>query len=66
VREEIWSTLRLVTASGIAAVIVDKNLDDLLALADRHVVMAKGEILFDGTGEMLRADEALIHRYLGV
>ena len=66
VRDEIWSTLRLVTASGIAAVIVDKNLDDLLALADRHVVMAKGEIVFDGTGAQLRADQALIHRHLGV
>jgi branched-chain amino acid transport system ATP-binding protein len=66
VRDEIWSTLRLITASGIAAVIVDKNLDDLLAFADRHVVMAKGEIVFDGTGAELRADQALIHRHLGV
>jgi branched-chain amino acid transport system ATP-binding protein len=66
VRDEIWSTLRLVAASGIAAVIVDKNLDDLLALADRHVVMAKGEIVFDGTSAQLRADQALIHRHLGV
>ena len=66
VRDEIWSTLRLVTASGIAAVIVDKNLDDLLALADRHVVMAKGEIVFEGTGTELRADQALIHHHLGV
>jgi branched-chain amino acid transport system ATP-binding protein len=66
VRDEIWATLRLVAASGIAAVVVDKNLDDLLALAERHVVMAKGEIVFDGTTAALKADEALIHRHLGV
>jgi branched-chain amino acid transport system ATP-binding protein len=66
VREEIWSTLRLVANSGIAAVIVDKNLNDLLAIAHRHVVMTKGQIVFDGTAEQLRADATLIHRYLGV
>jgi branched-chain amino acid transport system ATP-binding protein len=66
VRDEIWATLRLVAASGIATLVVDKNLDDLLALADRHVVMAKGEIVFDGPAAALKADEALIHRHLGV
>jgi len=66
VRDEIWATLRLIRESGIATVVVDKNLDDLLALADRHVVMAKGEIVFDGTTAALKADEALIHRHLGV
>ena len=49
------------TAAGPAGA-----LDDLLALAERHVVMAKGEIVFDGTTAALRADEALIHRHLGV
>jgi len=66
VRDEIWATVRLIARSGIASIVVDKNLDDLLSLADRHVVMAKGEIVFDGTAAALRADEALIHRHLGV
>ncbi len=66
VRDEIWATLRLIAATGVAAVVVDKNLDDLLALADRHVVMAKGEVVFDGPTAALKADKALIHRHLGV
>ncbi|MCW5680328.1 MAG: ABC transporter ATP-binding protein [Xanthobacteraceae bacterium] len=65
-RDEIWNTVKQITASGIAAIIVDKNLTDLLALADRNTIMAKGEIVFDGTSAALRADEALIHRHLGV
>jgi branched-chain amino acid transport system ATP-binding protein len=65
-RDEIWATVKQITASGIAAIIVDKNLNDLLALADRNTIMAKGEIVFDGTSAALRADEALIHRHLGV
>ena len=46
--------------------VVDKNLADLLEFCDRHVVMAKGEIVFDGAGKALAADQALIHRHLGV
>jgi branched-chain amino acid transport system ATP-binding protein len=66
VREEIWATLRLIRASGVAAVVVDKNLDDLLALADRHVILSKGEVVFEGSTVALKADEAVIHRHLGV
>jgi branched-chain amino acid transport system ATP-binding protein len=66
IRGEIWATIRLVTASGISAVVVDKNLDDLLGLANRHVILSKGEVVFDGTTEALKADDALIHRHLGV
>ncbi|HEX2216626.1 MAG TPA: ABC transporter ATP-binding protein [Xanthobacteraceae bacterium] len=65
-REEIWGTLRTIRAAGTAAVVVDKNLDDLLALADRHVILSKGEVVFDGPTEALRADAAIIHRHLGV
>jgi branched-chain amino acid transport system ATP-binding protein len=65
-RDEIWATVKQITTSGIAAIIVDKNLNDLLALADRNTIMAKGEIVFDGSSAALRADEALIHRHLGV
>jgi branched-chain amino acid transport system ATP-binding protein len=65
-RDEIWATLREIAAAGIAAVVVDKNLADLLEFCDRHVVMAKGEIVFDGPGKALAADQALIHRNLGV
>jgi len=66
VRDEIWATLRLIAGTGIATVVVDKNLDDLLALADRHVVIAKGEIVFDGAAAALTADKELIQRHLGV
>ncbi|MCC6946641.1 MAG: ABC transporter ATP-binding protein [Bradyrhizobiaceae bacterium] len=66
VRDEIWATLRLITEAGIASIVVDKNLDDLFELAHRHMVIVKGEIVFDGPTAALRADEALIHRHLGV
>jgi branched-chain amino acid transport system ATP-binding protein len=66
VRDEIWATIRTVAATGMSIVVVDKNLEDLFDLADRHVVLAKGEIVFEGTTEDLKADPDLVHRWLGV
>jgi branched-chain amino acid transport system ATP-binding protein len=66
VRDEIWATIRVVAATGMSIVVVDKNLEDLFDLADRHVILAKGEIVFEGTTEDLKADPDLVHRWLGV
>jgi branched-chain amino acid transport system ATP-binding protein len=66
VREDIWRTLRVIAANEVAIVVVDKNLKDLLALSDRHVILAKGAIVFSGTSDELRSDPDLVHRWLGV
>ena len=66
VRDSIWETLRLIAKTGVAIVVVDKNLDDLLSLSDRHVILAKGQIVFDGTSHELKSDGDLINRWLGV
>jgi branched-chain amino acid transport system ATP-binding protein len=66
VREQIWATLRAVRAAGIATVVVDRNIDHLLALADRHVILAKGAVVFEGSGADLRRHPEIIHRHLGL
>jgi len=66
VRDDIWSTLRVIARKGVAVVVVDKNIDDLVDLAGRHVVLAKGEVLFEGTSKQLRAEWESISRMLGV
>jgi branched-chain amino acid transport system ATP-binding protein len=66
VRDDIWSTLRVIARKGVAVVVVDKNIDDLVDLAGRHVVLAKGEVLFEGTSKQLRAEWGLVSRMLGV
>ena len=65
-REVIWETLRLVAASGVAIVVVDKNLEDLFDLSSRHVILSKGTVVFEGPTDALRGDQDLIHRTLGV
>jgi len=66
VRDLIWATLRVIAHKGVAIVVVDKNLDDLVELADRHVILAKGEVVFEGTSTQLRADHDFVKRMLGV
>lgn len=66
VREEIWRTLRLVRAGGIATLIVDKSVADVAAVTDRIVVLVKGEVAFEGRPEELTLNGELMHRHLGV
>jgi branched-chain amino acid transport system ATP-binding protein len=66
IRHEIWRTLALVREAGIAWLIVDKTVEAVTSLADRVVIMVKGEVAFEGTPGALKADPDLMHRHLGV
>ena len=46
--------------------VIDKNLKSLLPLADRHVILEKGRLAWQGSSDALRADTAVVQRYLGV
>ena len=56
----------MIRQKGVAIVVVDKNIDDLVDIAERHVVLAKGEVLFEGTSRQLRAEWEFVSRILGV
>ncbi len=66
IRDEIWRTIRLVRDAGIATLVVDKTVSEVTAVADRVVVLVKGEMVFDGNPQALLADQALMQRTLGV
>ncbi|WP_298234586.1 ABC transporter ATP-binding protein [uncultured Azohydromonas sp.] len=63
---EIWRVIGLVRASGIASLVVDRNFKKVLAHTDRCVVLEKGRVVLEGPSAELAADEAALHRYLGV
>ncbi|MFT6583679.1 MAG: ABC transporter ATP-binding protein [Alphaproteobacteria bacterium] len=66
IREEVWRVIKRIKAAGVAALIVDKDLDALLDIADHHLIMVKGEIVYRGDSPDLRANADLHERYLGV
>ena len=46
--------------------VIYKNVEDLCRLADRHYIMEKGTTVWHGTTAELRANDAAVHRYLGM
>ncbi len=66
IRKEIWRGLNILKNKGLAILIVDKNIEALLAIADHHYIMEKGSIAWHGTTEELRSSPHLRSRYLGV
>jgi len=66
VREEIWRALAQLRTNGQAILVIDKYLQRLLGLADRHVILEKGRVAWSGSSDALAADPGLWHRYLGV
>jgi branched-chain amino acid transport system ATP-binding protein len=66
IRNEIWASLKRLKAEGQAILLVDKHIDALLKLADRHVVIEKGHVVWSGSSTVLAADLTVRQRYLQV
>jgi branched-chain amino acid transport system ATP-binding protein len=66
VREQIWACLRTLKAAGQSILVIDKHVEVLAALADRTIVLERGQVAWTGTAAALAADRTLWHRYLGV
>ena len=66
VRRQIWQVIADIRRTGIATVIVDKNVDVLLDLSDRAMIMVKGRVVFDGACEALRAAPDLLDTHVGI
>jgi branched-chain amino acid transport system ATP-binding protein len=66
IRREIWQGLAQLKANGHAILIIDKNLEALMKIADRHGIMQNGRVVWHGHTDELAADEAMKARFLGV
>jgi branched-chain amino acid transport system ATP-binding protein len=66
VRREIWRVLGELKAAGQSILVIDKNVDALLRLADRHYVLEKGRVVWTGDSKALAADPDTQHKFLGV
>jgi len=66
IRAKIWAALAAIRKTGLSILVVDKNLHDLIRLADRHFVIQRGQVVWSGTGAELTGDDVVRARYLGV
>ena len=66
IRREIWDRLASLKQQGLSILVIDKNVDALLRLSDRHLILEKGRIVWRGTSEELARDPTTRDRYLSV
>ncbi|PZX34669.1 high-affinity branched-chain amino acid transport protein (ABC superfamily, atp_bind) [Cupriavidus phytorum] len=64
--EEIVAQLKVIKAAGVPILLVEQNLEVCTQLADRHVIIEQGRVVYTGSNDAFRADEAVKDRYLGV
>ena len=66
IRDEIWRCLSMLKARGQSVLVIDKNVEHLVRIADRHTIVERGRDVWSGTPEQLIAVPELQHRYLGI
>ena len=66
IRDEIWRCLEALRAGGQSILVIDKNVDALTRIADRHVIIERGRVVWTGSSPELKAAAEIQHRYLGI
>src|SRR5437588_4222595 len=66
IRAEIWQCLTRLKQAGQSILVIDKNVEALIRIADRHYLIERGKVVWTGNSRALAAAPAIQHRYLGV
>lgn len=64
--EEIVAQLKVIKAAGVPILLVEQNLEVCMQLADRHVLIEQGMVVYTGGNEEFRRNDAVKDKYLGV
>jgi branched-chain amino acid transport system ATP-binding protein len=64
--EDVLEIIGRIVDEGVTVLLAEQNIRAAMAVADRHHVIDKGEIVFEGTTADLEGDEELQERHLGV
>ncbi len=66
IRAEIWKVLETLKSQKQSILVIDKNIDALSRIADRHYIIEKGLVAWSGTSKELSKNTELQEKYLGV
>jgi branched-chain amino acid transport system ATP-binding protein len=66
IRQEIWDCLSMLKLRGQSILVIDKNVENLTRICDRHYIIERGRAVWNGTSVQLIAEPELQHRYLGI
>jgi branched-chain amino acid transport system ATP-binding protein len=66
IRDEIWRCLQSLRALGQSILVIDKNVQALTRIADRHTIIERGRVVWTGNSRELASSTDIQHRYLGI
>ena len=66
VRQEIWACVGKLKKEGVAILIIDKNIRDLTRIADKHFIIEKGQVTWNGSSDQLLQQQDMLVEKLGV
>lgn len=66
VRDQIWKSLHRLKAGGLSILVIDKDIHSLSQICDRHVIIEKGRVVWEGGAADLESDPGVCHRHLGI
>jgi branched-chain amino acid transport system ATP-binding protein len=66
VRIEIYQSIERLKKAGLSILIIDKDVRALTRIADRHYILEKGRVVWNGNSRELSENQETRHRYLGV
>jgi branched-chain amino acid transport system ATP-binding protein len=66
IRAEIWKSLERLKSEGLSVLVIDKNVEALTRVADRHYIIERGRVVWTGLSRELAAATDIQHRYLGI
>jgi branched-chain amino acid transport system ATP-binding protein len=66
IRDEIWRCLQRLRAAGQSILVIDKNVQALTRIADRHTIIERGRVVWTGNSRQLASSIDVQHRYLGI
>ena len=64
--EEVFELIRRLREQGLTMLLVEQNVRQTLALADRAYVLESGRITLQGAAAELMSDDRLVSNYLGI
>jgi branched-chain amino acid transport system ATP-binding protein len=66
IRAEIWQCLTRLKNRSQSILVIDKNVEALTRIADRHYLIERGKVVWTGTSQELTGAPEIQHRYLGI
>jgi branched-chain amino acid transport system ATP-binding protein len=66
IRDEIWRCLQSLRTAGQSILVIDKNVQALTRIADRHTIIERGRVVWTGNSQELARSVDIQHRYLGI